>query len=142
MTHQYLTPGDDDYDHMHHALGRPAGRHVTPYRNYFACAPDGPDAKRFEVLGSYWQKAGSISGGLVYYNVTPHGVREVMAWLDLRHRAEGKRAWRVFGGGWSERIVIAKSPHAAKYDVWLQVGDVLPGNFGDFLRSGIRARAA
>lgn len=142
MTSRYLTPGDEDYDHMHHALGRPAGRHVQPYRNYFACAPDGPDAKRFEILGSYWQRGGAISGGLVAFHVTPSGIAEVMAWLDLRHRAEGKRAWRVGGGGWSERVVIAKSASAAKYDVWLTVGDVLPGNFADFLRTGIRARAA
>lgn len=142
MSRQYLTPGDPDYDHMHHALGRPAGRHVEPYRNYFACDPDGPDAKRFEVLGSYWRKGRAISGGLVSYHVTPHGVEQVMAWLDLRNRAAGKRAWRVYGGGFTDRVVIAKSAHAAKYDVWLDVGDVLPGDFGDFLKTGIRARAA
>lgn len=142
MTREHLTPGKADFDHMLHALGRPGGRHVTPYRNYFACDPAGPDAKRFEILGSYWLKGHSIPGGLATYHVTPHGIREAMAWLDLRHRAEGKRAWTVYGAGITERIVIAKSAQAAKYDVWLQVGEVLPGDFGDFLKSGVRARAA
>ena len=141
MNRQYLTPGDADYDHMHHALGRPAGPHVTPYRNYFACDPNGPDAKRFEVLGSYWQRGGNIEGGLAYFSVTPHGGREVMAWLELRNRAAGKRAWRVEGGGLTPRTIIAKSPAAAKYDVWLGVGDVLACTFGEFLRSGVCARA-
>lgn len=142
MSPRSLSPVDEDFDHMHHALGRPAGAHVKPYRNYFACDPNGPDAERFEELGLYWSRGAQISGGLVNFHVTPHGVRNVIAWLELRHRAEGKRAWRVFGGGFSERVVIAKSAHAAKYDVFLEVCDFLEGGFGDFLRLGVRARAA
>jgi hypothetical protein len=137
-----MTPTDADFDNMHHALGRPDGRHVKPYRNYFAVDTNSADARRFEELGHYWLKGPMISGGLRAYSVTPHGIDNVMAWLEQRQRAAGKRAWRVFGGGLTERTVIAKTAHAAKYGVWLEVGDVLPGDFGDFLKTGIRARAA
>jgi hypothetical protein len=135
-------PTDADFDQMHHALGRPAGSHVEPYRNYYAVDPDGPDAKRFQVLDLYWTRGRSISGGLVAFHVTPQGIRNALAWVDMRNRAQGKRPWIVYGGGLTTRVVIARSPHAAKYDVWLEVSDVLQGDFGDFLKLGVRARAA
>lgn len=140
---QFLTPGDADFEQMHHALGRPDGAWVTPYRNYYCCAAKGPDAERFAVLGSYWNFQGLINkGDDAIYAVTPHGVREVMAWLAIRRRASGLRPWRVYGGGISPRVVVAKSASAAKYNVWLGISDVWPVTFGEFVRQGVSARAA
>lgn len=138
-----LTPVDADYDQMHHALGRPDGEWVTPYRNYYVCAAEGPDARRFEELGSYWQFGGLINRDAdAVYRVTPHGVRQVMAWLALRRRAEGRRPWRVSGGGLTPCVVVAKSAAAAKYDVWLGISDVWPESFGEFVQRGVKARPA
>lgn len=140
----YLTPGDDDFDNMHHALGRPAGRWVKPYRNFFVCAADGADAKRFEILGSYWERGGLLNGGrAVAFRVTPHGIREVMAWLALRERAAGLRPWVVSGRGIATRTVVAKSAGAAKFSVWGEISDVWPDGYRTFLKqTDMRARLA
>ncbi|MBX3482524.1 hypothetical protein [Phenylobacterium sp.] len=143
MTRRGLTPDEADYDDMHHALGRPPGRWVEPFRNHFCCPAEGPEAERFETLGSYWRKVGLINGGAdAIYRVTPHGVRQVMAWLALRDRAAGRRAWRVFGGGVSERVVVAKSASQAKYFVYLDLNDVWNCGFRAFCGRGVKARLA
>lgn len=128
---------------MHHALGRPDGRWVQPWRNYFVCAAKGPQAERFAILGSYWERCGLVNGDRdAVYRVTAHGVREVMAWLELRHHAAGKRAWRVFGGGVSERVVVARSASQAKYFVYLDLNDVWNCGFRAFCGMGVKARLA
>jgi hypothetical protein len=144
MNRRSLYPTDEDYDHMHHALGRPAGSWVKPYRNYFVCEAGGADAKRFDELGSYWQLAGLINGDRdAVYRVMPEGQRNVMAWLAIRDRASGLRPWVVMGGGITARTIVAKSAAAAKHAVYLELSDVgFWSDYRAFVSSGIRARAA
>jgi len=44
-------PTDSDFDNMHHALGRPAGPLVRPYRNHFCIGVGSDLARRFEDTG-------------------------------------------------------------------------------------------
>ena len=129
-------------DDMHHALGRPVGPHVVPYRNYYATSTDGPDAKRFEASG-LWTKGQGVPGGLTYYHVNAEGERRVWAWLAERNRKDGLRAYAVSGGGLvASSTVMAKSRSAAKYAVWLEFSDVVDLSYGDWLSRGPRVRLA
>ena len=131
-----------DFDHMHHALGRPAGPHVVPYRNYFATSTDSPDAKRFEETG-LWTKGQGVPGGLTYYHVNAEGERRVWAWLAERNREAGLRAFTVSGGGLvASKTVMAKSRSAAKYAVWLEFSDVVDFGYGEWLSRGPLVRLA
>lgn len=136
-----MTPTDADFDNMHHALGRPDGPHVTPYRNYFAIDADSPTAQRFEALG-LWLKGRQIGGGLVAYHVTDEGQRLTMTWMTKRQAAQGLRPWIVSGREIATRTVIAKSRRAAVYHVFLEVSDAWSISFRDFLRLDVRARTA
>jgi hypothetical protein len=138
-----LTPGDDDFDDMHHALGRPDGAWVVPTRNYFVCAVAGPQAERFAVLGHYWQRGGLINGGSdAVFFVTPEGQRQLMAWLELRRRAKGERPFVVTCPGWSTKTIVAKSRSAAKYARFLDISDLWDGSYRDFLALKPRAVSA
>ncbi|WP_395443618.1 hypothetical protein [Caulobacter sp. UC70_42] len=131
-----------DLDHMHHALGRPVGPHVVPYRNYFATSTESPDAKRFEEIG-LWVKGQGVPGGLTYYHVNDEGQRRVWSWLSERNRKDGLRAYAVSGGGLiATKTVMAKSRSAAKYAVWLEFSDVVDFGYGEWLSRGPRVRLA
>lgn len=139
-----LTPILDeiDFDDMHHALGRPVGPHVVPYRNYFATNTGGPDALRFEDTG-LWIKGQGVPGGLTYYHVSEEGIRCVMAWIAEKNQSAGLRAYAVSGGGLSaSKTVMARTRSAAKYAVWLEFSDVVDFSYGDWLSRGPRVRLA
>lgn len=138
-----MSPTEEDFDDMHHALGRPDGPHVEPYRNRYICEADGPQAARFLALG-LWDKAGTMNGGRDgIYQVTLEGRAQVMAWLVASQRAKGLRPWIVTGKGMTASTVIAKSASAAKYDVYLRVSDTYDfGGFLGFLKLGVKARVA
>lgn len=139
-----LTPTEEDYDDMHHALGRPDGRWVQPSRNYYVVGLYTDTAARFRILGSFWQLRTTINGNRDgVFAVTPYGVDQVMAWLELKHRAKGLRAWRVDGAGITARTIVARSASAAKHQVYVELSDVgYFDTYRDFVTSGIRARAA
>lgn len=49
-----LDPTDEDYDDMLHAMGRPALPIFDEvYRNYYCCAADSDQSRRFEALGCW-----------------------------------------------------------------------------------------
>lgn len=139
-----ITPTEADFDDMHHALGRPDGPHVAPYRNRYCCAADGPEAKRFMVLG-LWERGRLINGGKdAFFSVTPEGVRQVMAWLVARQRAEGLRPWLVKSPYVDTRTVIAKSRSAARFSVYRDISDCyhFDNGFRGFLALGVSVTAA
>lgn len=139
-----VDPTADDFDDMHHALGRPDGRHTQPYRNRYATDAHGRTAQRFEALG-LWHRIGLINAGaMAMYEVNETGRALLMDWIDEKNRSAGVRAWAVSGGGVGERIVMARTRDAAKYNVYLSISDVYHFNdgFRDFLALGVRARAA
>lgn len=78
---------DDDFDDMHHALGRPSlqvlkdGAH---YRNFYSVSVDSITAERFMRTG-LWALARTINGGRDgVYTVTADGRSFLADWLTLR----------------------------------------------------------
>lgn len=137
-----LTPTDDDFDDMHHALGRPDGPHVEPYRNRYICEIDGPQAQRFMAL-DLWDRVGTMNAGRDgIFQVTLAGRAMLMDWLKARQLSKGIRAWSVSGRDLPPRVVMAKSPAAARYEVYLQISDAYDMTFREFIGRGIKARAA
>lgn len=130
-----VTVTEADLRAMYHALGCPEGRWITPYRNYYAIDADSSDARRFMQLGR-WVKYRDIPGGLSYFSVTPEGIEDVFGWLDDRADRKGLRPYVVSSqwvGDHVERTVLAKSPSGARYAYFLEISDVWPDGFGDWL---------
>lgn len=137
-----MSPTDADFDDMHHALGRPDGPHVEPYRNRYICATQGPQGDRFDALG-LWRRAGTINDGSdTVYVVTDEGQRLTMVWLVARQRAAGLRPWVVHGGGITARTIVAKSRSAARFDVYREISDTYDMTFREFVALGVQVRAA
>lgn len=135
-----LTPGDEDFDDMHHALGRPDGPWVEPSRNYYVCGVSSPQAERFAILGHYWLLSGLINRDTdAVFRVTPEGQRQVMAWLALRRLSKGERPFLVMCPGWTTKTIVAKSRSAAKYARYLEISDLWDGSYRDFLALKPRA---
>lgn len=118
----------DLLDLAHHALGRPDGPHVVPWRNYFATYPTNPEATAFEG-SAYWKRnPKTVPGGMVYYHVTDEGLAAVWAWLREKQQAKGVRPYAVTVW-WSESEppcefrVVAKSRSAAKYEAFRDMSD-------------------
>lgn len=134
---------DEDFDHMHHALGRPDGPHVEPYRNRFCCGVDSPGAKRFDALPDYWRREYVINGGRdALYAVTPEGRRQTMIWQRRKQEVAGLRRWVVSADHVAEQTVMAKSPSAARACLYYQLADAWSISFRDFLRLKVRVRLA
>lgn len=135
-------PNEADLDDMHHALGRPDGPHVKPYRNYYCTDANCPQAQRFEALG-LWVRDGLINGGRdAIYRVNDEGQRLVMSWVVARQRAAGLRPYVVTSTEFCHRTVIAKSRSAARADVWRDISDCYDMTFREFLRLGVSVRLA
>lgn len=125
-----------DLRNMHHALGSPDGSWVTPYRNYYAVEVGTETARRFMETGR-WVKRRTIPGGLTFFHVTNEGIGEVFAWLDAIHAERGLRLYEVayYWGEYREaRAVLATSPAAARYNRYLDIVDVWPDGFGQWLK--------
>lgn len=76
------TPTDDDYDDMHHALGRPERTGVDTFRNYYCCETDGPTYQRFEQLG-WWDFVRFINDGTsAIFCVNGAGTAALASWMN------------------------------------------------------------
>lgn len=111
-------PTDADLDDMHHALGRPDGPHVKPYRNAYVIGRDTEEAARKRQTTG-WREIGTMNAGAdSVFKVTEEGVAAVWAWLAAKNKAAGLRLYEVGGDGLERRQVMAKSHAAAKAEVW------------------------
>ena len=77
---------EDDFDDLHHALGRPdlarlrAGKH---YRNFYATDAGSPWAVRAESLG-LWERITRDGERVVTYRVNDDGKSVLADWLELK----------------------------------------------------------
>ncbi len=79
-----VTPTDDDYDDMHHALGRPRSANAETYRNHYVIEDGSPIAKRFDALG-WWDFVRRINDGRdAVYCVNGAGKNALGHWLNRR----------------------------------------------------------
>jgi hypothetical protein len=80
---------DEDYDDMHHAIGRPKGSLKESYRNYYCTTAGGPQARNFEA-SPYWDFARFINDGRdAIYIVSMKGAAALEKWLRSRHPVSG-----------------------------------------------------
>lgn len=129
-----LKPTDDDFDDMHHALGRPEGPHAPPRRNYYVVGVNSDTAQRFALLG-FWRLVGKMNEGRDgVFKVTDEGIALTMHWVAESQRKAGLRRYEVSGRDLTARVVVARSRAAAKFAVWREISDVWPDGFGDFVR--------
>jgi hypothetical protein len=79
-----VTLTDEDFDDMHHAIGRPKGSLKTAYRNYYCTTAGGPQARNFEA-SPYWDFRRFINGGQdAIYAVNIAGLKALEKWLKAR----------------------------------------------------------
>ena len=72
----------DDFDDMHHAIGRKGIEHA--YRNYYCTEAGGKVAQRFEET-ECWNLMRKINDGRdAIYSVNMHGIRLLREWLEQR----------------------------------------------------------
>ena len=77
---------DEDFDDMHHALGRPdleTLREGECYRNFYATEAGSPWAVRAEETG-LWDRITRKNAPLVTYRVNGDGKSFLADWLELR----------------------------------------------------------
>jgi hypothetical protein len=135
-------PNGGDFDDMHHALGRPDGPWVEPYRNRYVCEADGEQARRFIALG-WWTRAGTMNNGRDgIFCVNEAGRVALNRWMLARNAAAGLRPWIVGGGGFTTRTILAKTRSAARYALYREISDIWPDSYGDFLKLPVNVRAA
>lgn len=121
-------------DAAHHALGRPAGPHVTPYRNRYCTGRTTAKAEAMRA-SPFWREAGTLNEGRdSWFMVTEEGVAAVWRALAEANKASGLRAYSVTGIELGPRVVMAKSRAAARYDVFLDLSDVWSITFAEFIR--------
>lgn len=132
-------------DDMHHALGRPKNPTTIPHRNHFVTDAGGDQARRFEASG-YWQLTRMINQGRdAVYRVTDEGVAAVRADIAAKREADGIRDYRISYRWFDkdlEEVVEAKSPAAARYQLYLNFDDAFSGSFARFLRIIFSVRLA
>ena len=81
---EVMTPTDEDYDDMHHALGRPINPAQETYRNYYCCSAETEQPKRFEDLG-WWDFVTTINNGRnSIYSVNGAGKQALAEWLGAK----------------------------------------------------------
>lgn len=86
-----ITP--DDFDDMHHALGRPdlaMLREGGNYRNFYATEANSAWAQRAESLG-FWDRITHAGHSVVTYRVNSDGKSALADWLSLQAGAEDGR---------------------------------------------------
>lgn len=128
---------DKAFDHMDHALGRPAFPLRPGHRNYFATGLGSHAALEFEH-SPYWDKLGRRDD-MVYYAVNDAGRQ---ALVDHLAKVDRHRAFEVTWDHHSQTIV-ALTASKAKYDYYLHVREVCPDiSFIDFSRAARVRRAA
>lgn len=108
-----------DLDDRHHALGRPVGPQVTPYRNRYVLDVDCDQARRMRASDA-WKQIGTMNRGTdAVFSVSEMGIREVWAWLAAKDRQSGLKLYRVSASGLSTRFIRAKSRSAARYRAYI-----------------------
>lgn len=135
---------DSDLDDMHHALGRPDGPHVRPYRNRYVV---GLDSKQGRVMAASrgWELTCTMNGGRDgVFAVTHEGRAAMYRWQEAKHRAAGQRRYVVSAKGCDPFDVMARSAAAAKYALYLHLADAgwCNDGFKEFVRLSPMARAA
>jgi hypothetical protein len=79
------TPTDNDFDDMHHALGRPKSSAEETYRNNYCCETGSATAQRFETLG-LWDFVRLINDGRdTIYCVNGAGKEALARWMEARN---------------------------------------------------------
>ena len=84
-----IEPNDDDYDDMHHALGRPSSHNLdSAYRNHYCTNALGGTAQRFDALGC-WNFVKYINEHLgaqkdAIYSVNSEGIAALTKWLQVK----------------------------------------------------------
>lgn len=79
--------GDEDFDDMHHAIGR-AKTLKDAYRNYYCVGVESETAKRFKALG-WWDLASTINDGRDgIFTVNMAGIIALENWLSARTQSE------------------------------------------------------
>lgn len=130
MTDRIKDPLLDD---AHHALGRPDGPHVTPYRNRYVIGNADPKAAAM-AASPYWTLLGTMNRREdLIFAVTDEGIAAVWRALAEANRAAGVRLYSVTGIDLGPRLVMAKSRAAARYDVFLDVSDAWSMRFAEFI---------
>jgi len=89
-----ITP--EDFDDMHHALGRPDLETLLEgenYRNYFATEAGGAWAAHAEALG-VWDRITREGSGIVTYRLNADGKTALADWLSLRSAAPSPEGGR------------------------------------------------
>lgn len=77
-----MTLTDDDFDDMHHAIGRKGIENA--YRNYYCTEAGSATARRFEETGC-WDFRSKINDGRdAIYAVNLKGLDELRAWMKRR----------------------------------------------------------
>jgi hypothetical protein len=138
-----LTPTDDDFDDMHHALGRPDGPHIKPYRNRYCVGLETDTARRFQALGC-WSLDCTINGGRDgLFSVNDAGRLALFRWLAAKQKHAGVRCWSVHTRGGHISSVVAKTRSAARYAAFLKICDLWPDGYGEWLtKAAPRVRVA
>lgn len=81
---------EDDFDDMHHALGRPDIETLLDgdcYRNYYATEAGSPWALRAEQTG-LWDRITRQGESLATYRVNGDGKSVLADWLSLKSRPQ------------------------------------------------------
>lgn len=130
-----------ELDDMHHALGRPDGPHVKPYRNYYVLDACCAQAARMEA-STGWRRKGLINSNRdSVFAVTEEGKRAVFQWLAAKQQTAGLRRYVVSVHDGEPLNVVARSAAAAKHEMFLHLADAgwCPDGYPDFIRLKPRA---
>lgn len=120
---------DQSFDHIDHALGRPAWPLKTSYRNYFATDAGGEEARSF-AKSPLW-RIGSTDGRLIFFHVTEAGRQALAAHL---RELGADSVFLVTFNSWSSQVPAA-TPAKARYERYLFLRDIIPDlTFLEFLR--------
>ena len=90
-----ITP--DDFDDMHHAMGRPDLATLLEgenYRNYFATEAGSAWAVHAEALG-VWERITREGAGIITYRLNADGKSALADWLSLQIPAENSAGVRA-----------------------------------------------
>jgi hypothetical protein len=129
---------DEVFDHMDHALGRPAFPLRESFRNYFATEAGGDLAASFSA-SHYWAKSGQ-SGDMAYFRVTQAGRAAL-----VEHLLEIGDEWRAFEVTYRghTRVLPAKTAGKARYSYFLDLREFLPDlTFAAFAKAVTVRRAS
>lgn len=81
---------NDDFDDMHHALGRPKNVFASSYRNFFCADVGSPSAERLSSVADatgFWRESRRINNGRsIIFEVTDIGRDALADWLKINNK--------------------------------------------------------